>query len=801
MQIKTGSHHVIFFLFFLAPTLLAAQQTSVNINVIDQKSSPVPFASVSVMSAMDTTRQMKEATDSAGVARFILSPGQYIIAVSSVNYVTHQRGIAVLPGKMDLTVSLEPSKELAGVTVRSSRPLMRQEDDKTIIDPHNLVESSTSGYEVIEKTPGLFMDQDGNIYVHSTTPATILVNGRELKMSTADIASMLKSLPPNSIQSIEIVRTPSAKYDASGSGGVVNVILKKGVRLGLTGSVNAGMQQGTYGNQFAGFNINTNSGRFSTYLNFNFTKRNSLEQIKTDRIFAPDTLLAQDAFTKYPSDVYYTGIGLSYEPTKSWQFSYDGRFSYTKFHNKTENESIIRKISTGEILTNNMNNTGHEGHTLVINNGANAKYKIDTLGSEWVTDISHTYASSPSAQVFITSFYLPSIPAFEGDGDIGSKRNAFSIQSDLIFKFPYRITAEAGAKASFMNFKSETEYFRGSGSTREKDVTRTSTFHYKENINAAYLQASKTFFRNVVLKIGTRLENTVMKGRQIVPGDTTFNVNRTDFFPYVYLSKKVITIAGFELRAYLVYRRTIVRPVYEQLNPFPRFIDQYLSEVGNPALRPQFNQNYEANISVNEMPLLAIGLNQTKDIFTNVIYQSDSNYTQAFRTYDNLGRNKEFYIRGLGAIPPGGKYFFVVGGQYNHNYYQGFYQNEPLSFKKGSWTFFTYHTLKLGLRSNLVVNGFIRLKGQLQFYELSTFGSLNASINRTFLSQKLTVTLSMSDIFRTNRNEFVINQGPVEASGLRRGDTQRVGINLRYNFGIRKKEEKTEFLNIPTPAL
>src|SRR5690606_14219987 len=221
------------------------------------------------------------------------------------------------------------------------------------------------------------------------------------------------------------------------------------------------------------------------------------------------------------------------------------------------------------------------------------------------------------------------------------------------------------------------------------------------------------------------MENTVMRGRQIIPGDTTFRINRTDFFPYVYLSKKLITIAGFELRAYLVYRRTILRPVYEQLNPFPRFIDQYLSEVGNPRLRPQFNQNYEANISVNEMPILAVGLNRTKDIFTNVIYSADTNNVLAYRTYDNLGSNKEFYIRGLGAIPPGGKYFFVLGGQYNHNFYEGIYENSPLSFKRGSWTFFTYHTLKLGTRSNFTLSGFVRLRGQLQFYELSTFGALN----------------------------------------------------------------------------
>ena len=146
------------------------------------------------------------------------------------------------------------------------------------------------------------------------------------------------------------------------------------------------------------------------------------------------------------------------------------------------------------------------------------------------------------------------------------------------------------------------------------------------------------------------------------------------------------------------------------------------------------------------------------------------------------------------------KYFFVLGAQYNHNFYQGLYEGKPLSFKKGTWTFFTYHQLKLDRRSQITLNGFIRIKGQQQFYELSNFGALNASVNRQFMKQKqLIVTLSMNDIFYTNQNDFTIQQGSVKASGNRRADTQRFGINIRYNFGIRKKEEGNDMFNVESP--
>ena len=217
---------------------------------------------------------------------------------------------------------------------------------------------------------------------------------------------------------------------------------------------------------------------------------------------------------------------------------------------------------------------------------------------------------------------------------------------------------------------------------------------------------------------------------------------------------------------------------------------------GNPSLRPQFTENYEANISFNEMPVFAFGRNYTQDIFTNVIYADPNLPGVAYRTYDNLGKNEETYFKIVGALPPGGVYFFVAGAQYNLNKYTGLYENAPLEFTRGSWSFFTYHQLKLGDRSTLTLNGFYRLKGQLQFYELSDFGQLSMSINRQFLDKKLTVTLSVNDIFFTNNNRFTINQGSISATGERYSDTRRVGLNVRYSLGLRKKEDNGQPMNL-----
>ena len=193
---------------------------------------------------------------------------------------------------------------------------------------------------------------------------------------------------------------------------------------------------------------------------------------------------------------------------------------------------------------------------------------------------------------------------------------------------------------------------------------------------------------------------------------------------------------------------------------------------------------------MEDRPIFAFGVNDTKDIFNQVVYQADSNKSQAYRTYVNLGTNKETYFRLLGALPPTSKYFFVAGVQYNHNFYQGSYENKPLQFKRGSWRIFTYHNLKVSPNTNVSLNGFVFFKGQQQFYELSTFGQMNINVSQQLYKKKVTVTLSAQDIFYTNKNEFVLTQGSINATGERRTDTRRVGLNLRYNFGIRKKEEQ-----------
>lgn len=788
-------------LLFCLPLISYAQGVKVTCKLVDRDSVAIPFAAIQVSSATDSAHEhFEDMGDSIGQAHFTLQNGKkYIIRTHAMGYKPAVKNILVKGSKPTYIIYAEQeAKNLKDVVITYKRPLLRQEDDKTIVDPEELANSSTSAYDIMEKVPGLFVDQDGNIYITSTTPATVYINGREQKMGNEEVAAILKSLPPNSIEKIEILRTPSTRYDASSSGGIVNVVLKKGVRIGLSGSANAGMNQGVYGNQFAGIFINNSDGKLTSSVNLQISSRNNGERLKTDRSFAVDSLLSQNAYTTSPGETVHGNYSFSYAPNDKWEVTYDGRISLNQNSTESNSPAAIYKVSTGDSSVNYTTAVNNTNKNINLNQGISSKYKIDTSGSEWTTDFSWNFMPVSGQQGYNTVYTRPLVFNVSGNGDISSNYHYLSAQTDFTKKFPHKISAETGLKASNVWFQNTTDYNITLNDTiTRKDPSRSNAYKYDEHIYAAYLQASKGFGK-FLIKSGVRAENTNMFGNQTQPSDTSFRITRTDLFPYLYLSQKVMSIAGYELRAYLIYRRTITRPAYEYLNPFPRYVDQYLSESGNPSLRPQFTKNYEANISVDERPIFAFGYNDMTDMFSQVIYQANNNQRETYRTYDNLGSNKEIYFRGIGAIPPGKVYFFVVGGQYNHNVYSGYYNGLPLSYTRGSWTFFMYQTLKLGKFTQFVVSGFMRYKSQIQFYELSNFGALNLSLNRQFLNKKLKVTLSANDVLFTNNNVFTISQGNIQATGLRRGDTRRFGVNMAYNFGIRKKDEHN-FLNAEPP--
>ena len=767
---------------------------SISLNVKDKKKEPLIGATIKITNVKDSTKQMS-VTDIDGKANLQVTNNQlYKLNISYIGFQNFEKVISFKEGKMKLDIEMkEDNQSLGEVVIQAKRPLITQEDDKMIIDPEPIASISTNTLEILEKTPGLFVDQDGNIYLNSATPAVVYINGKEQKMSTQDIATILKSLPPSSIQKIEVLRTPSTKYDAASSGGIVNVILKKGVKIGQTGSINFGGNQGYYGNQFIGGNFNNSGEKTTYYVSANYSQRDALETLNSNRYFTSDSLLNQSASTRNKAKQIYLGFGGTYDLTKKFELSYDGRVNTNLPNPTTTNWNTLH--SGQNIQSQYYNSIDNNAKSISFQNDFGTKYKFDSLGSELVTNFNYNFYRNDADQNYGITRLLPTNSSINGFGNNLQQRNFFMLQSDLTYFFPHKIKLETGMKSTFQKYNSNANYYISLNNNNVSDPSRTNAFNYTENINSVYLQGSKTFWEKFILKVGMRMEHTYMNGNQTIPSDTSFLVSRVDLFPYLYLSRSLFKINTYDMRGYLIYRRSINRPNYENLNPYIKYVDQFLYETGNPSLKPQFTDNYEANISFQDYPIFAIGQNYTTDIFSNVVYQDKTLPNVAVKTYDNLGKNKETYFRFAGALPPGGKYFFVAGAQYNLNEYSGIYEGKPLTFNRGSWRFFTFHSLKLFPHTKLTMHGFIMMNGQQNFYELQNFGQLSFGLNQELLNGKLNINLNMNDVLRTMKVQFSLNQGSILSNGERYSDNQRIGLSVRYNFGIKRKEEKPGMFN------
>ncbi len=789
---------IIFICCCIAAATSIAQQVKVSLQVRDAQGGASANITLQVYGIEDSVLISK--VIASGGTSFSLAPHHgYTLQLSGAG-ISPENKILMLGGNdTAVVITVKPqSKELNNVVITARKPLIKQEDDKMIVDAELLANSSSNAYEVLEKTPGAVVDQDGNVYLNSANPAQIQINGKEVKLSTADVASLLKSLPANSVVKIEVLRNPSAKYDAGSSGGIINIVLKKGIKIGASGSANVSWFQGRFNTKSAGFNLNNSDGRRSSYFSYQFTDRNNFEELGSNRFFA-DTLIAQKAYTRYPATNHYIGGGTEYELSKKWSIGYDVRYTNTSNNTRAINAVNFITVPT-QLLTQQTNSTiTNNGRATYLGNSVNTKYRIDSAGSEFTASVDYDVFKNNNLQAYNNQYTTPVLFFNGGDGTVHNNKNIFVAEADLLLKIKPGYNIETGAKYIGSNSSNNAQYFLDTGINRKADPVQTNRFKYREHIASAYLQISKTF-SGFTLKPGLRVERTDIDGHQLYPTDTTLAIRRTDFFPYVYLRQTLAKMFGFTLSGNAIYRRSITRPYYEALNPYPQYVDQYLYNVGNPRLQPQFTTNYEFNISADQFPVFSVGLNDIKDIFTNVTYQ-DSTTKIAYRTYDNLGRNKEVYLRAVGGIPPGKKYFFYAGAQYNHVNYSGYYQGATLQYKRGTWTFFMYHNYKPAPTFNIGVNAFMRLRGLQNFYELKSFGQLNITANQAILQKKMNIILSVNDLLRTNKYSFALDQAGVLANGTRLNDSRRVGLTLRYNFGIKPKEEKKELFETPKEAV
>jgi hypothetical protein len=779
---------IISLLLFIVISFASNAQEIVGI-AKDTDGKPLNGATVSLLK--DTGRAiLKYTVTKDGSYSFEdMKPGKYRVSATHVGFTPAISPVFNYDGQKASVPDLKLAKasaQMANVTVSASRPIVEVKADKTVLNVEGTINSvGSDALELLRKSPGVLVDKDENLSVNGKNGVQVYVDGRPTPLSGQDLSNYLKSIQSSSIESIEIITNPSAKYEAAGNAGIINIRLKKNKSLGTNGSVNAGVNVGHYPKYNGGITLNHRNKNMNIYGNYSFNKGENINHMSLYRTVA-DSLFDQHGTMKMNNEShnYKAGVDFFLDKKNVVGLMVNGTFSHPSLDNysrtnisyqptKTtdrilvaDNSSLMKRNNVN--LNLNYTYTGADGKSLVVN-ADHGYYDIRTnqLQPNYYYDPSGTILtrSVVSRMVSPTNIYITSL---KGDWEQNFKKG----------KLGY------GGKIAFVKSNNDFQNYDVNGSSETLNSQKSNLFDYKENINAGYVNYNRQF-KGIMLQAGVRVENTVAQGvstgmKNNVKYDSTFNRNYTDAFP-----SAAITFNKNPMNQWgITYSKRIDRPAYQDLNPFEFKLDEYTFQKGNVNLRPQYTNSFGISNTYKYRLTTSLNYSHVKDMFAQWIdttekskaFVSKKNLAQqdiiafnisypyqykSYMVFANLSSNYSKYKADFG---PGRK---VDQGAFGLNLYA---QNSLKFGKTKVWTaeltgFYVAPTIQQGA------------------FRSEALWSIDGGLSKSLWNNKATIKTSFSDIFNTlhftGRQEFAGQSTRVQAHW----ESQQFKVNFVYRFG------------------
>ncbi|MDP4148678.1 MAG: TonB-dependent receptor [Bacteroidota bacterium] len=756
-------------------------------------------ATIFLLRLPDSTLVKVALSDKNGAYEFEkLRKGNYVLKVDAVGYhrfVSQPVQLAANNSAIRLPeILLEHfMTELTDVTVTGKRPLIENKIDKTVVNvdasPTN---SGLSALEVLEKSPGVTVDNDGNVSLKGKQGVLILIDGKPTYLNSKDLGNYLRNLSANQLDQIEIMTQPSAKYDATGNSGIINITTKKNKNYGLNGSITSSAIQAIYFKNTNSLNINWRQGKLNFFGNFGYSYWNGFSDIWNNTSTRKD---ANTAFSRYNQQYTFghyadrgqsfkTGVDYFVDKNTSIGFVVKGSVDRQKFTttNRTDIYDSLRQFVQ-------YNDANSQNYTPQTNLGFNLNFqkKLDGQGKAISMEADYVYYHTPgtgySDNYLFNADKTASSDPFLLNGQLPSIINIYSYKGDLTLPLKDKSVFEAGIKTSWVRTDNNAIYtlYNNGDQKWEPDSSLSNRFIYKENINAAYVNLRKTLGKWSV-QVGLRAEQTVADGKQAV-GNQTFHKNYIQPFPTAYFSYQPKEDHTFGLS----YGRRIERPGYDNLNPFLFQLDRYSYQQGNPELQPQFSHNIE--LSYNYKSALNVSLNYsvTTDIINDVLLTKkepgDSNYT-TFQTTQNIAFNRNTGLAVNYSKKLKSWWTLNLFGNLNDNYYTGVIDSESVKVNYLAFfgNFSSQFTFKKGWSAE--INGFFSSKNYVSSAILANSrGMFSLGGSKQVLEGKGTVKLSLRDPLylmsftgNSDLNKFVAHTHSV-------WDNRRIILTLTYRFG------------------
>ena len=596
------------------------QTGSIKGKIIDAKTKEaLEFVNVSIRTKdSGKTLVTGTVTDSTGVFHLSrIKNGTYILSASYIGYRTLEKEFTISSKERNINLRNllleEDAQAISEVQVVAQRAQMRFEIDKKVFDvASNISQAGGSASDILGNIPSVEVDNEGEISLRGNSSVTIWINGKASGLTADNQAQILEQIPAESIERIELITNPSAKFSPEGTSGIINIILKKDRKAGYYGSIQTGAD--TQGGYNASANINYNSGKVETYLNAGYRQRKSegednTNRTNTDEAGNPVSYLNQKGKSDRNGSSVFVRAGITYNFTPKDHLSLEAfaHFGDRKSDNMIRYESNVPgSFTTSERLTHSKNSSNGNNINLDYKHEFNKNSNITARASWdlWKSDGTDTYKQH--------SFYPEGKETASWQQQESDNRSqSWEFQVDYVNKFSEDSKVEAGYKGSLSNRKSPVETY--SGATEASAVLDELLFNkyiYDQNIQALYATYS-TKLNQFGVQVGLRGEYTDTETKSLGYGEHRSEVKpyKNDYFslfPNANVSYALAKDGSYSLIAQ--YARTIERPRFWTLNPQRYQISDYTYQTGNPKLDPAYKHDASLTLVLKHKYTLTGGI-------------------------------------------------------------------------------------------------------------------------------------------------------------------------------------------------
>ncbi|MDQ1088169.1 outer membrane beta-barrel family protein [Siphonobacter sp. SORGH_AS_1065] len=783
-------------LFICGLSLGHAQSTfkgSVSGKIIDKTGKAVEFATVMVLKSKDSTLVKGGVADADGNFEIEgIAEGRYLVATTQVGFAKKLTPPFILnaesPKVKLAALIMDPvSQELKEVKVAAAKPFIEQQIDKTVVNVENsIVAAGNNALEVLERSPGVTVDRDGNISLKGKAQVRVMIDGKPTYLSSEDLANLLRNTQANQLEKIEIMTNPSSKYDAAGNAGIINIRTKKNQNMGMNGSATLGVGYGLNPKGNASLNLNYRKDKWNVYGNYSGGARKNWRDQRITRRFREGeevtALFEQSAENITRNHNNNVKLGADYFASKKTTI---GAIVNTNTGSWGSTGDNITKIYQGTSTLEKITTTGQDFKNTwkSLTTNLNLKHTIDSTGKELTADVDYARYDNRSDQKYKITTVNPAgvnlaIPRF----DMGNTKGIVDIYSakiDYTHPLSKNSKLEAGLKTALVTTNNNMKFTIEQGDVARLDSGRTNQFIYRETINAAYLNYS-TQIKKTSIQLGLRGEQTVMRGNQVT-SDTSFRRNYLNLFPSVFIRQELNKKNSLGMS----YSYRIDRPDYEDLNPFLYFLDLYTYQQGNPYLRPQFSHVAEVTHSLMGFINTTLNYGRSNGIITEVLRQNDAART-TYINKENFGFRENYGVAVSANIPITKKWMSINYINVNRNRFVGLLNGGEFDGRIVTTTFNTQNQFTLPNNWSAEISGFYMsgfLEGTIKGKPM---WQVSLGLQKQFWEKKASLKLNVRDIFWTQqfRGSFVF--GNVDMQISNKWENRVANLTFSYRFGNSK---------------